>query len=128
MKKIVIVVDDSKIVRNLISKVLTNYYEVLTATNGDEALELVAQNFDKDIIGVLLDLNMPEYDGFTVLEYFKLNNLFKKIPVCIISGEDSKDGIDRAFKYDIVDMLNKPFTTNNIINMINKMINFKQQK
>ena len=126
MKKIIIVVDDSKIVRNIISKALENTYTVLEAENGDVALELIAQNYNKDIVGMLLDLNMPEYDGFTVLEYFKLNNLFKKIPVCIISGEDSKDGIDRAFTYDIVDMLNKPFNTSNILNMVNKLINFKE--
>ena len=66
---------------------------------------------------------MPKYDGFQVLEYFKTNNLFNKIPISIISGDDTKDTIDKAFKYDIVDMLNKPFSKDNILNIVNKTVN-----
>ena len=68
---------------------------------------------------------MPGTDGFYVLNYFKNNNLFKRIPVSIISGDDSKETIDKAFTYEIVDLLNKPFGVDNIKNVVSKMENYK---
>jgi CheY-like chemotaxis protein len=47
-------------------------------------------------MALLLDLNMPEVDGFEVLDYFQANELFDKIPVCIITGDVEKERIDRA--------------------------------
>ena len=93
--------------------------------NGEagEAIDIVKNNVDDSILGLLLDLNMPEVDGFAVLEYFKDNNLFKRIPVCIITGDVQKDRIDRAFNYDIVDVLAKPFTFESVREEVEKIIN-----
>ena len=60
-----------------------------------------------------------------VLNYFQNNNLFKKYPIVIISGDDTKDTINKAFTYDITDMLKKPFSGDKIKAMVNKMINLK---
>ncbi|MDO4962688.1 MAG: response regulator [bacterium] len=120
----IIVADDSLIVRNLIGNSLKDDYEVLFASNGREVIKYITES-NKDIMGILLDLNMPLYDGFHVLNYFKNNNLFNRYPVAIISGDDTKETIDKAFSYDIVDMLNKPFTKDNIKSIVNKMINYK---
>lgn len=124
MDKAIIVADDSMIVRNIIEKALNDEYVVLKACNGKEAIKYITDK-KYDIVGMLLDLNMPESDGFMVLNYFQNNNLFKKYPIVIISGDDTKETIDKAFSYDIVDMLNKPFSSNNVKNMINKMISLK---
>lgn len=121
----IIVADDSKIIQDIIEKALIDKnFLVLKAHDGSGVIDLL-KNYSYDVAGILLDLKMPKYDGFTVLEFFKENDLFKKIPVSIISGDDSKETIERAFKYDITDMLNKPFTKENIINIVNKMINNK---
>ncbi len=122
MNKAIIVADDSMIIKNIVEKALQDEYTVLKANNGKEAIDYITKK-EYDIVGVLLDLNMPEYDGFMVLNYFKNNNLFNKYPVSIISGDDTKETIDRAFTYDIVDMLNKPFSSDNIKNIVNKMVN-----
>jgi len=124
MDKAIIVADDSMIIRNIIEKAISDEYAVLKAGNGKEAIKYITDK-KYDIVGVLLDLNMPESDGFMVLNYFQNNNLFKKYPIVIISGDDTKETIDRAFAYDIVDMLNKPFSGDNVKNMISKMITFK---
>ena len=124
MDKAIIVADDSMIIRNIIEKALNDEYVVLKACNGKEAIKYITDK-KYDIVGMLLDLNMPESDGFMVLNYFQNNNLFKKYPIVIISGDDTKETIDKAFSYDIVDMLNKPFSSNNIKNMVNKMISLK---
>ncbi|MBR6689880.1 MAG: response regulator [Bacilli bacterium] len=124
MEKAIIVADDSMIVKNIVEKALNDEYIVLKASNGKEAIKHITDK-KYDIVGLLLDLNMPESDGFMVLNYFKNNNLFRKYPIVIISGDDTKETISKAFTYDIVDMLNKPFSKDNINNMVNKIINFK---
>ena len=124
MDKASIVADDSMIIKNIIEKALSDEYVVLKAANGREAIKYITDK-KYDIVGMLLDLNMPESDGFVVLNYFKNNNLFKKYPIVIISGDDTKDTINKAFTYDIVDMLNKPFSGDKIKAMVNKMINLK---
>ena len=124
MEKAIIIADDSMIVKNIVEKAIDNEYVVLKASNGREAIKHITDK-KYEIIGMLLDLNMPESDGFMVLNYFKNNNLFKKYPIVIISGDDTKETIENAFTYDIVDMLNKPFSKDNISNMVNKIINFR---
>lgn len=125
MDKAIIVADDSLIIQNIVEKALKEDYEVLKGSNGREAIDFITKDKDKKICGMLLDLNMPEYDGFMVLNYFKNNNLFNRIPVSIISGDDSKETIEKAFTYDIVDMLNKPFSSDNIKNVVNKTVSEK---
>ena len=121
--KKLLVVDDSDIIRNIISKIFVDEFEVLTANDGKEAIEVIASN--PNIIGLLLDLNMPNVDGFEVLDFFKDNDLFNKIPVSIITGDDSKETTDRAFEYKIVDVLNKPFNESNVKRVVNAMLEFK---
>lgn len=121
--KTILVVDDSDIVRNLISKMFSDEYKIITATDGKEALDIISNN--NDLFGVLLDLNMPNVNGFAVLEYFKQNGLFSKIPVAIITGDDTKETIEKAFTYTIVDVLSKPFNEMNVRRVITSMENFK---
>ena len=126
MKDIVIVVDDSEMIRNIMIKALEDEYIVIQAKDGKEAVNEISKNKSNNIACVLLDLNMPIYNGFMVLEYFKNYDLFKKIPVFIISGDDSKETIEKAFTYGIVDMLNKPFSIENIKNAVTRAINSKK--
>lgn len=125
----ILVVDDSNIVRNFIQKIFNDTYEVLVANDGQEALNIVQENKDNSkLVGMLLDLNMPNVDGFAVLDYFKDNNLFLKIPVSIITGEGSKEMIDRAFQYPIVDVLNKPFNERDVKRIVDRTIVFRDLK
>ena len=117
-KRIVLVVDDSEIIKKVITKALDEKYYILEASNGLEAIDII-KNVG-EIYTILLDLNMPDYNGFYVLDYMKENNLFRKTKVFIISGDDTKETIDRAFTYDIVDMINKPFSTSSIESKISE--------
>lgn len=119
-KESILVVDDSSIIRNFVKKIFGDSYEVLTASDGNEAIEVVKKY--NDIKAVLLDLNMPNCNGFEVLEYFKTNNLFKKMPVSLLTGDDTKESISRAFNYPIIDMVSKPFNENDIKAIVDKMI------
>ena len=70
---------------------------------------------------------MPKVDGFAVLEYMEQNNLFVKIPVSIITGDDSKNTINRTFSYPIVDVLQKPFNERDIKSVVDRMLAFNQR-
>ncbi len=122
MKKI-LVADDSKIISNIVDRAFKDEYETVVAVNGKEAIDIIKNNIDDSIIALLLDLNMPDVDGFAVLDYFKENNLFKRIPVIIITGDVQKERVDRAFNYPIVDVLAKPFTFDNVREEVAKIIN-----
>lgn len=123
--KAILVADDSSIIRSFISDIFHDQYDILMASNGKEVIDIATSNQDH-IAALLLDLNMPSMDGFEVLEYFKEHNLFEKIPVSIISGVNDKNSIDKAFKYPIVDMLNKPFNKDNVKLVVEKTISFHQ--
>lgn len=125
--KTILVVDDSNIVRNFVKRIFNTTYNVGVAENGEEAISIINSNKDNDnIVAVLLDLNMPVVDGFAVLDFMKKNNLFLKIPVSIISGDSSKETIDRAFTYQIVDMLGKPFNENDVKRVVERTLYFKE--
>ena len=118
----ILVVDDSNLVANFIKKIFDDKYEVFIASDGARAIDMVTEpNADK-IKACLLDLNMPNVNGFEVLEYFKKNNLFIKIPVSVITGNDTRDQVDEAFNYPIVDLLSKPFNERDIKRIIEKTI------
>lgn len=121
--KTILVVDDSNIIRNFIKKIFNDTYEVIVANDGKEALDMIALNQNSNIVGMLLDLNMPNINGFEVLEYFDKHNLFSKIPVSIVTGDDYRETVDRVFAYPVVDILIKPFNERDIKRIVEKTIN-----
>lgn len=126
-KKTILVVDDSNIIRNFVKRIFNETYGVGTAKDGEEAIDILAANKDNDnIVAILLDLNMPKVDGFAVLEYMREHDLFTKFPVSIISGDSSKETIDKAFTYQIVDMLGKPFNESSVRSTVEKTIYYKE--
>lgn len=124
--KAILVVDDSNIIRNFILKILDDSFDVISATDGKEAIDILeSEEKRKNIKAVLLDLNMPNVNGFEVLDYYKSKDLFRSIPISIITGVDDKESIDKAFKYPIVDILLKPFNERDVKKILEKTINSK---
>ena len=122
VKDIILVADDSMLVTNFVIKTLNGKYNVEIAKDGKGVIDFI-NNPGYHIIGLLLDLNMPNVGGFEVLDYLNQNNLFDKIPTSIITGEDSKDMVNKAFTYGIVDMLVKPFSVNDLTKVVEKTVN-----
>lgn len=122
--KAILVVDDSDLITNFISKIFNDTFDVVMAHDGKEAIDILTTTVDNKISGILLDLNMPNFNGFEVLDYFKDNNLFTKYPVSIITGADDKGSIDKAFTYPIIDMLQKPFNERDVKRVVEKTVMF----
>lgn len=122
--KAILVVDDSNLIRNFILKILKDDFEVIVANDGKEALDILNDNEKNGKIkAMLLDLNMPNVNGFEVLDYFKSNDLFKKYPTSIITGVDDKESIEKAYKYPIIDILLKPFNERDVKKILEKTLN-----
>lgn len=121
--KTILVVDDSDVIRAFIKKVFDESYEVVVAHDGKDAIDVIGTSAAyNNLVCMLLDLNMPNINGFEVLDYLHENNLFVKLPVSIITGDDSKETVDRAFNYPIVDVLQKPFNERDVKRVIEKMV------
>ena len=117
-----LIADDSNIIINFFTKIFKDRFNIIPASNGEEAIKLFEENKDT-IIGCFFDLQMPVKNGYEVLDYFKANNLFGTYPTSVISGEDSSDNIKELTEnYNIVDMLQKPFNNESITNIVNKTI------
>ena len=104
----ILVVDDSEINRELLSDILQEDYEILTAEHGQEAVEKLAALEDRISI-VLLDLQMPKLDGFGVLAAMREHGWLERIPVLIITGEQSTVVESECFKLGVSDFIHKPF-------------------
>jgi len=104
----VLVVDDEYVNIITLTSILTPEYTVYEATNGPEALR-IADEFLPDVI--LLDIVMPDMDGFDVLDALKDSESLRDIPVIIITALDSIEAEERALRLGAADYLTKPFHT-----------------
>lgn len=120
IKKSLLVVDDSNIIINYIENLVKSDYNVIRANNGIEAVNKINEN----IYALLLDINMPKSTGIDVLKYMNDNDLIDKIPVVIITGNDTSNQIKELIGYNVLDVLNKPFTPDNIKRVLTLIENF----
>jgi two-component system cell cycle response regulator len=106
----VLVVDDSAVNRMVLTKALTaDGHRSLTAENGMEALELLASDEESSVDVVLLDLEMPELDGYETLARIKGDERLRHLPVIVISSVDELDSVVRCIENGAADYLPKPF-------------------
>jgi class 3 adenylate cyclase/CheY-like chemotaxis protein len=106
----VLVVDDSLVNRTVLSRALTaEGHEAFTAENGVRALELLRAEDGPEIDAVLLDLEMPELDGFGTLERLKADPALRDLPVIVVSSNEDLDSVVRCIEIGAADYLPKPF-------------------
>lgn len=108
IKQRILVVDDSKMNREILCEMLKDDFEIIEATNGQECVSLIEQ-YGKEISLVLLDIVMPVMDGFEILMYMNRNHWIEDVPVIMISSEESENYIRKAFKFGVSDYISRPF-------------------
>ena len=114
----ILVVDDSTINNILLQNYLEeNNFEVITALNGPDALEILSR---EKVNLVLLDVMMPEFSGFDFLNHLKLKKL--DIPVIIITANVDIDYKDRAFELGAKDYITKPIQFKELTDKINRVL------
>ena len=107
-KPVVLIVDDEISNVKLLDSILSlNNYEILKAYNGKEALEILEQNPNIDL--VVLDVMMPDIDGFEVCSTIKKKKAYKGIPVILLTALTDDQSQSRAFEAGATDFISKPF-------------------
>lgn len=104
----ILIVDDSEINRSLLADMLSADYSLLEASNGLEAMVLINQ-YHSELSMVLLDIVMPEMDGFEVLASMNGAGLLERLPVIMISAETSSAYIDHAYELGAAEYISRPF-------------------
>lgn len=117
----ILIVDDSDMNRAMLREILKDNYSILEASNGAECLSCV-EHMGTSLSLILLDLNMPEMDGFEVLAELSRLGYMDDIPVIIISGTDSTADICRAYDLGATDYIHRPFNTQVIYRRVSNTI------
>ena len=125
-EQIILVVDDSHITRSMIEHIFKDKYKIIMASNGKGAIDII-DVMEDSIVAILLDLNMPEVDGFGVLDYLKEKGVLERKPVCVVTGEEAPEIIGKVKTYPVTAILLKPFSAEQIQMVVNKAIELKSK-
>ncbi len=119
MKRILVVDDDENILSLERTILEQKGFAVTTAAGGAEALKLLdAEAFDL----VLLDVMMPEVDGFTVCRKIKEDPRTKELPVIFLTAKGGGEALAEGFESGAIMYINKPFTANKLLTIVNTML------
>lgn len=121
MRNKILIVDDQEMNREILTEILKNEYSIMEADGGRKAISMIQKHQD-EIAVVLLDLVMPEVDGYAVLEVMKNQAWLKTIPVLVITAE-SKAGVEsKCFEMGVSDFIKKPFDNAIIRNRVKNIV------
>jgi DNA-binding response OmpR family regulator len=119
MKKILIVDDEPNIVMSLEYTFKKNNFEVFIARDGQEALDILKNQFP-DII--ILDIMMPLVDGFETLEQIKKNEQLNHCKVIFLSAKNKESDIEKGMSLGADAYLTKPFSIKKVVEQVNELL------
>ena len=102
----ILIVDDSNLNRDILKEILGDTYNYLEAENGNQAIQMIGENIGIDLM--LLDINMPQMNGFEVLKIMKRSQCIAETPLIMISSEDAVNTMRKAYELGITPDLLKP--------------------
>jgi len=114
----VLIVDDISLNLILVKKMLSRFsFSTITATNGQEALEMIES--EKPVL-VLLDLMMPIMDGYEVINRIRHNSAYSNLRIVVLSALNTNDDVVRALNLGADEFLTKPITLEKLYACVNK--------
>lgn len=118
----ILIVDDSQLIHSMYRIVLNRYNgcSIKDAMNGLEALDILSREQNFDII--LLDINMPVMNGLQFMEKIKKENIYKHIPIIVVSTEGKEEDTLRALKLGASGYVVKPFKPQVLYDLVDKVI------
>lgn len=121
-KACILAVDDTAIILSRISDALSDDFEVITVNSGARAIKCLKER-KPDLI--LLDIQMSPMDGIQTLQEIRSMNKLEDIPVIMLTGVEDKDTVMESAKLGICDYILKPFSADELIKRINRVLNGK---
>ncbi|MBF0451482.1 MAG: response regulator [Candidatus Magnetomorum sp.] len=125
-KPVVMIVDDSSTNRFLLQEQLKNEYDIITAKDGQEAIDKVISFKQPDII--LLDIVMPDIDGYQVCSTLKQNPKTSAIPIIFITSLDETENETHGLQIGAADYITRPFNISIVKSRINVHLDLKQNR
>ena len=125
MEYIILIVDDNASNLESAQKLLGKEYRIAAAKSGAAALKYLDRNIP-DLI--LLDIIMPEMDGFSLMEKLKADPKLAQIPVIFLTADDDPETETKCFAYGAVDFVKKPFLPNVLRSRVNKTIELEKYR
>ena len=119
----ILIVDDMSINIKILVELLSDKYDIVIALDGEEALEILEESH---VDLVLLDIMMPNVDGYEVCKKLKQNNKTKNIPIIFITAKVDEDSIEKAYDVGGVDYVTKPFKPKELLARIKVQLDLKQ--
>ena len=127
-RQTILIVDDAEMNRMMLSDMLGDQYDYVEAADGREALRILEKNVSIDLI--LLDINMPEMNGFEVLEEMNRYHWIQEVPVIMITAEESVESMEHAYSLGVTDYIPRPFNVyivrRRVENTLNLYVNQKR--
>lgn len=115
----VLVIDDDRMNLLIANKLLSGKYNVTTVNSGKAGFEFLEYN-PCDLI--MLDLRMPEMDGFQFLQLIKADNRLKDIPVICLTADNERESEIQCFELGAVDFISKPFVAEIMLSRVNRIL------
>ena len=107
-KQRILIADDSEINRSILADMLGDGYEIIEAETGVEVISILRE-YDNHIDLLLLDVVMPQMDGFEVLILMNRYHMIEEVPVIMISAESASSYMERAYELGVTDYISRPF-------------------
>ena len=124
----ILIADDSEMNRAILADMLGDEYRIIEAQDGRQTINIFRER-EADIDLLLLDIMMPELDGFEVLERMRKYGWIGQIPVIMISAESGTNFVERAYEMGVTDYISRPFETVVVRRrVINTLMLFEKQK
>ena len=117
--KKILVVDDTVANIEILLELLGDNYDVLVSLDGETAIEIVKS--DKPDL-IILDIVMPEMNGFEVCTILKQENQTKEIPIIFITAKTDEDSIEKAYDVGGIDYATKPFKPEELLSKVKKQL------
>ena len=124
---VILIVDDIEINRMILREMLQDDYNIMEASSGGEALKILFEDNIHPMV-VLLDIIMPDIDGFQVLDRMQHNSKTKNIPVLFITAADSDETESRGLKSGAADYVTKPFNHDVVRARVDNHINLARYR
>ena len=122
-KKTILVVDDTEINIDILVELLGDDYDILVALSGERAIKIATK---KEIDLILLDIMMPDMDGYETCEVLKASEDTKGIPIIFITAKSEEDSINRAYEVGGADYVTKPFKIKELQARVNTQLDMQQ--
>ena len=118
-QKILVVDDNPYMLMSLELLMKKGGYEVMIARNGTEALDIIHNN--KPAL-ILLDIMMPDVDGYAICEYVKKSLILKDIIIVFVSGKTKDPDIQKGLRLGAAKYISKPFSTRDVMNHVKELM------